>query len=180
MKNIKALIGNAFFWGAGFTATAFVTLVILRLVGALAPMTMLDDIGMSIRIGMMGAIASVAFSGAIRLIYRGKRLRDINWKRFALAGAVVTGVFVPLFMQTMSVITGGGLVPLKYIIGDMTFAPIFGGLVAAASIRLAQRASAGASDDAVQFESAEDSSMLPSGDATLFNSTQRAQRSAID
>jgi hypothetical protein len=63
---------------------------------------------------------------------------------------VVTGVFVPLFLQLMNLISGDGLVPWHLVLDDGVWGAVFGGVVAAGSLKLAQRAdaiSAGLSHD---------------------------------
>jgi hypothetical protein len=103
-----------------------------------------------VRFGLAGAVIGTAFSTIIRLGYRGRRLADINPLRFALLGAVVGGVGVPLFLQGMNVLTDGHPIAWNLVTDDGVWASVFGAVVAAGTILLARRADAlapGASRD---------------------------------
>ena len=89
---------------------------------------------------VMGGLTGGAFSLFISQFYRGRRLSEISWARFGIGGGIVAGLFVPGFLQLANLLTGGGLVPLDAIRGDMIMATAFGGIAAAASMWLAQRA----------------------------------------
>lgn len=147
IRALRAAVGNAIVWGFGFGAAAMVAFAFMGLFGMLEPgIGILDAIGMSVRIGIMGGIASFAFAGVIRLLYRRRNIHDIDWKRFALAGAVVTGIFVPSVMYLANFLSGGPSVPFEYIKGDIMYSALFGGIVAGASLRIAQRASRAADE----------------------------------
>jgi hypothetical protein len=88
----------------------------------------------------MGFITGAAFPSIMRLAYRGKRLSEISWVRFGIVGGIVTGLFVPVFMQTMNVLSGDGMVPLSLIGDDILLATVFGAGMAAFSLKLAQYA----------------------------------------
>lgn len=139
---LKGLARNAVLWGIGWGILAVGVSTALWALGLLEPqISWIDTVGMSIKVGVMGGIASVAFALAIRVFYRGRRLADINPLKFAVLGGAATGIFVPLFMQTMNLLSGGNLVPWHLIRGDIATATVFGALVAGASLTLAQRAS---------------------------------------
>jgi hypothetical protein len=99
----------------------------------------LDGLGMGIRIGFIGGIAGAAFFTFISLLYRGKRLSEISWVRFGIGAAVLTGLFVPAFLQTMNLVSGGELVPWSLVFDDLVFSAVFGGVTAAGTMLLAQR-----------------------------------------
>jgi hypothetical protein len=141
-KRLRAIIRNAIVWGVGWGALGFVTLMGLRLFGVLPRDSVLDDVGMAVRIGFMGAIAGVAFSTLIRFLYRGRRLSEISAVRFGILGGVATGLFVPALMQTMNVLTGGKLLPLSLITDDIIISTVFGGVIAGVTMKLAQRGDA--------------------------------------
>lgn len=139
-RRIRAAIGNAFVFAAGWTLGGFIIWFVLRQAGAIPHLSILSGIGMSIRVGFMGFIAGAFFPAIMRLAYKGKRLSEINWLRFGLVGALITGLFVPTFMETMSVLTGGGWVPFSLIRGDIVLSALLGGLASAFSLKLAQYA----------------------------------------
>jgi hypothetical protein len=128
-------------WGGGWSAFALAVFSALRLVGVVpGSVSWVQGLGLAARFGVVGAVSGAAFSSIIGLAYRGKQLRDINWVRFGIAGAVVTGIFVPLFLQMMNLISGDGLVPWRLVLDDGLWGAVFGGVVAVGSIKLAQRA----------------------------------------
>jgi hypothetical protein len=51
----------------------------------------------------------------------------------------MAGLFVPLFLQTTSLLSGGGPVPMELIFDDAILAALFGAVAAGGSLRLAQR-----------------------------------------
>ena len=75
----------------------------------------------------------------MKLLYRGKRLSEISWVRFGIGAAVLTGLFVPAFLQTMNLVSGGELVPWSLVFDDLVFSAVFGGVTAAGTMLLAQR-----------------------------------------
>ena len=92
-----------------------------------------------VRFGIAGAVIGTLFASVVRFGYRGRRLADISPVRFGLLGAVVGGVGVPLFLQTMNVLSGDGPVAWGLVTDDARWATVFGGVVAAGSILLARR-----------------------------------------
>ena len=140
-RRLRGLMRNALVWGAGWSAFSLAVFATLRLAGV-SHASWTQGLGLSARFGIVGAVAGGAFSSIIRLVYHGRRLRDINWVRFGIAGAVVTGVFVPLFLQTMNLISGDGLVPWRLVLDDALWTAVLGGVVAGGSLKLAQRADA--------------------------------------
>ena len=141
-RRLRGALGNALVWGAGWSAAAFAVMVTMRLAGAMSDASWLQMFALAVKFGVIGTIAGGAFSAVIGLVYRGRRLSEINWIRFALGGAVVTGVFVPLFLQTMNLLSGDGLVPWALVTDDAVLTAVFGGVAAACSLRLAQWADA--------------------------------------
>ena len=127
--------------GAGWVAAGVALLATLRVVGVLS-FPWGELLGFAIRLGIVGAVAGGAFSVVIGLLYHGRRLSEISWVRFGIGGAVVTGLFVPLFLQTMNVLSGDGLVPWELVLDDALWTAVFGGAVAGGSLKLAQLADA--------------------------------------
>ena len=136
----RAAFRNAVVWGAGWSAAAIVVITTMRTLGMLpGKFSWLVAIGIPIKFGVIGFIAGGAFSAVIRLLYHGERLSQINWIRFGLLGGAVTAVFVPLFLQTMNLLSGDGLVPWSLVLDDGVITGLFGGAAAAVSMKLAQR-----------------------------------------
>ena len=141
IRRLRGAVGNALVWGAGWFALALSAFAALHVVG-MVPETVswLDAVGMAIRIAVIGTVSGGAFSTVIGLLYRGRRLSEISPVRFGVAGGVVTGVFVPLFLQAMNLLSGDGMVPMALVLDDAVWTAVFGGVAAGATLRLAQRA----------------------------------------
>jgi hypothetical protein len=137
---LRAAFRNAVVWGVGWGAFGTVVATAMRLIDKI-PLggAMLDGLGMGIRIGFMGALAGTAFFAYIAAAYRGKRLSEISWVRFGIGGAILCGLFVPGFLQTMNLLTGGHIVPWNLVFDDLIFSAAFGGITAAGTMLLAQR-----------------------------------------
>ncbi len=141
-RRLRGAIGNAILWGAGWSALGLGVLAALRLAGAAPDLSVLDGVGLVAKFGIIGVVTGTAFSAAIGLLYRHRRLQDISAVRFGIGGAVLAGVFVPTFFQVMNVLSGDGMVPMQYVLDDSVWATVFGGIAAAGSLKLAQRAAA--------------------------------------
>lgn len=139
-KRLRAALKNAVVWGVIWGGLGSVVATIMRLRDNIPfGHAVLDGIGMGIRIGIVGGLTGAAFSTFISMAYRGKSLREISWVRFGIGGAILAGAFVPLWMETMNVLTGGGLVPFNLINDDIVFSTVFGGITAAGTMLLAKR-----------------------------------------
>ncbi|HEX8451284.1 MAG TPA: hypothetical protein VF647_04250 [Longimicrobium sp.] len=140
-RRLRGAIGNVLVWGAGWTALALAVFAVLKSVGFLpAEVIWLDGLGIAARLGVMGGIVGGAFSLAVGTLYRGRRLAEMSVVRFGVGGGVMAGLFVPLFLETMSVLSGGGLIPPGLILDDAALAALFGAVAAGGSLKLAQRA----------------------------------------
>jgi hypothetical protein len=141
-SRFRAILKNAIVWGAGWGILGAAVASIIRLTDNIPLLhAILDGIGMGVRIGVVGGITGAAFAAFISVAYRGKRLSEINWLKFGLGGLVLGGLFVPAFLETMSLLTGGGFVPFKLISDDILMSALFGGITAAGTMRLAQHGS---------------------------------------
>jgi hypothetical protein len=159
-RRVVGAAKNGVVWGVAWFALAFVTILALRTLGVVVPASIgvLDAIGMAVRIGVVGGIAGGAFATFISLFYRGRRLSEINWVRFAIGGAIVAELFMLAFFAIANLASGDGFPALANILDDLIIAPVFGGIAAGASIWLAQRA------EAVSGEHAEEPELLAGGD----------------
>jgi hypothetical protein len=135
---------NAVTWGVTWFGLSFVTILGLRTVGVVVPpeIGVLDAIGMAVRVGIVGGMAGGAFALCISLLYRGRRLSEINWVRFGLGGALVAELFMLALFAIGNLATGDAFPGLRDILSDLVIAGAFGGIAAGASMWLAQRAEA--------------------------------------
>jgi MFS family permease len=148
-RTLRAILRTALLWSAAWALAGGAIMATLALfdpnpgIESLPErlgMTIFAGVAWGVRFGLAGAVIGAVFSAVIRLGYRGRRLADINPVRFALLGAVVGGVGVPLYLQTMNVLTDGRPIAWSLVTDDGVWASVFGAVVAAGSIMLARRA----------------------------------------
>jgi hypothetical protein len=137
-KRLRGVLGNAMVWGLGWATAAFGIFAFLHVTGNSDSSSWLDGVELAAKTAIIGAIAGGAFSTVIRVAYRGRRLSEISWVRFGIAGWIATSVFVPLFLQTMNLFSGDGLVAWPLVLDDGLWTGILGGVAAAVSLKLAQ------------------------------------------
>jgi hypothetical protein len=185
-RGVRAILRNAVTWGGAWALAGGAIVTALSLfhpgpgVESLAErlgMAILSGISWGVRFGIAGAVIGTVFSSVIRLAYRGRRLADINPLRFALLGAVVGGVGVPLYLQTMNVLSGDGPIAWGLVTDDAIWASVFGAAAAAGSILLARRGDALAQRPQLdQLERGDGSDGLPAGEQQETSISQRIGR----
>jgi len=140
LTRVRAAFRNSLTWGVIWGGFGTVVATAMRLIDKIPfANAVLDGLGMGVRIGFIGAIAGAAFFTFISFLYRGKRLSEISWLRFGVGASILTGLFVPAFLQTMNLVSGGELVPWSLVFDDLVFSAVFGGVTAAGTMFLAQR-----------------------------------------
>jgi hypothetical protein len=140
MRRLRGAFGNALVWGAGWFAVALVVVVALTALGIVSGgFGWLALLGLPIRIGVLGFCAGGAFSLAIGLLCRGRRLEELSWVRFGIGGALVGAVFMPLLLQTLNIFSGTGPIAWRLILDDVPWMVVFGATASAGTLRLAQR-----------------------------------------
>jgi hypothetical protein len=142
VRRLTGAAKNGVVWGASWFALSFVTILGMRTIGVVVPpeIGVLDAIGMAVRIGIVGGVTGGVFALVISLIYRGRRLSDIDGVRFALGGAVVAELFMLAFFAFGALVSGDAFPALDDILSDLVIAAVFGGIAAGASMWLAKRA----------------------------------------
>lgn len=187
-RRLRAVLRNAVTWGAAWAAAGGGLVAAVSLfhprpeidsLGERVGMAFLAAIALGVRFGLAGAVIGTVFSLVIRLGYRGRRLAEIDPVRFAMLGAVVGGAGVPLFLQTMNVLSGDGPIAWGLVLDDGVWASVFGAAAAAGSILLARRADAlahGPRPD--QLGSVDDVDVLPAAGGELEPPIAQRPRSA--
>ncbi|HEX6040279.1 hypothetical protein [Longimicrobium sp.] len=141
IRRLRGAVGNAVVWGACWAATACAVMAGMVITGLAPEGAMLIDAPLvGARFGVMGAITGGAFSLAIGLLYRGRRLSEISWMRFGVGGGLAAGLFVPAFMTVARLLSGDSFLPLENLLTNGSLSALFGGVAAGASMWLAQRA----------------------------------------
>ena len=139
LRRLRGAFGNALVWGVGWFTAGLAIFGSLRVTGVVS-VSWVEVLEYAVRAGIVGGVAGGAFSSVIGILYHGRRLSEISWVRFGIGGAVVTGQFGPLFLQTMNMLSGDGLVPWGLVLDDALWTAVLGGAVAAGSLKLAQHA----------------------------------------
>ena len=144
----RAILRNALMWGTAWAAAGGAIVGLLALFGPRPGIESLPErlglalfaaVSWGVRFGIIGAVIGTAFAAAIRFGYQGRRLADINPLRFTLLGALIGGAGVPLFLQLMNVLSGGGPIAWGLVTDDAVWATVFGAVVAGGTIVLARR-----------------------------------------
>lgn len=150
-RQLRAVLRTAALWGAAWTVAGGTIVFALALfdlpngAGSLVQRlgtAIVSAMAWGVRFGIAGLVIGAAFAGLIRFGYRGRRLADIHPARFTLLGAVIGGVGVPLYLQMMNVLSGGGPIAWSLVTDDAMWAAPFGAVVAAGTILLARRGAA--------------------------------------
>jgi hypothetical protein len=173
---LRATFRNSLVWGVVWGTFGSAVATAMRLIDKIPfGNALLDGLGMGIRIGFVGAIAGAAFFAFISVAYRGKRLSEISWLRFGVGGAIVAGLFVPAFLQTMSLLSGGGLVPWHLVWDDFVYSALFGGITAAGTMILAQRDEAAHPVTVQELLDRMERESLGAGGATGYRKAERSR-----
>jgi hypothetical protein len=175
-RRLRATFNNAVSWGVIWGGLGTVITSIMRFSHNIPlPNALLDGLGMGIRIGIVGALTGAAFAAFISIAYRAKPIREISTLRFGIGGAVLAGLFVPTWMQTMNLLTGGGMVPWNLVTDDIVLSTVFGGITAAGTMWFAKRADANRPVIADQLLDPTEPESLGAGDAARFETRQRSE-----
>jgi hypothetical protein len=143
LRRVIGAVRNAVVWGGAWGVLASAIGATVRLAdGIPLGIAIGDGIVTGARFGFVGGATGAAFAVFISLFYRGRRVSQISWARFAVGGAVVAGLFLPAFLLTANLLSGDGFPVMSDILDDVPLAALFGGLTAAGSIWLAQRGAA--------------------------------------
>jgi len=146
LSRLRGALGNALVWGAGWFTAAIAVVGTLRIVGIFPGLRWFDVLGLGIRVGVVGVFAGAAFAGAISVLYRGRRLGELSAVRFGIGGALVSGLFIPPFLQLLNILSGTGPIPWRLLLDDVLLVAVLGAMAAAGSLKLAQLATLGSAD----------------------------------
>lgn len=148
---LRVVLRNALTWGAAWAVAGGAIAAAIQFFDPRPAVESLPErlgmaafaaVALGVRFFVAGAVIGTVFAIAIRLGYRGRRLAEIHPGRFAVLGAVVGGLGVPLYLQLMNVLFGDGPIAWRLVADDGVWAAVFGAAAAAGSILLARRAEA--------------------------------------
>lgn len=181
----RAVLRTALTWAAAWAAAggALVTAVsvfdpnpAIESLPERLGLALMSGVAWGVRFGVAGAAIGAAFSVAVRFGYRGRRLADIHPGRFALLGAIVGGVGVPLFLQLMNVLSGDGPIAWGLVTDDGVWAAVFGAAAAAGSILLARRAEVlPPGSEAAALGRGDDAGALPAAECPVTETVPRGR-----
>lgn len=148
-RGLKAVLKNGVLWGllCGALGGGLVGLYALIFAGPGVESlperigeALFAGVGMGVRFALAGAVIGTLFASLLRFGFGGRRVAELNIWRFALLGAAVGGVGIPLFYQLMNVLTDGHMISWGLVTDDSIWASIFGAGAAAGTIWMARRA----------------------------------------
>lgn len=137
IRRLRGLVGNALFWGVTWFVGVMVVSTVLRFLGMVGG-SWLGQVMVSGRFAVIGTITGTAFSLFIGIRYHGRRLTEISWLRFGIGGGIVAALFVPTFIIVARFLSGDAFLAWSHLIQNGLIVGAFGGVSAAASLKLAQ------------------------------------------
>lgn len=173
-RRLRAAVRNGVVWGAGWAVLALVLANAMRLAGAFPRATFLDSVGLAVRFGFWGGVIGALFATALATVYQGRRLAELRWWRVGVAGAIGTGIAVPLLLQLLNLVSEGHVIAWSLVLDDGLWTGVLGGLVAGGTIWLAQRADAGR--HAARLDDGDALGRLGSPNAWSATETKHAER----
>lgn len=138
-RRIRAALGNSLVWGGAWGIVGFLLPLVLGVLG-IFPLDLMAALSLAGRFAVVGAVVGGAFSAFIASGVLGRTLSDISLLRFTLGGGVVAGIFVPLFLQLMNLLSGQGLVPWELVLDDVWLSAVVGSLAAGGTLAAARAA----------------------------------------
>lgn len=150
-RALKAILRTAFAWGfvLGAISAPLIALYAFIVPGP-EPVTLFErvvnalyaGVGLGVRFAVAGAILGTLFSTFLRFVFRGRRVAELHPGKFAVIGALVGGIGIPLVYQFLNIISGDGPVLWKYLFDDIPWAATVGALGAAGTVWMARRGAA--------------------------------------
>lgn len=133
-------VRNAVLWGISFGAIGLVLALFAVSAGDTGSIPRWQVVlSLAFRFAAFGVICGTVFWWVTGLLFKRTEFARFGRIPVALCGAVGTAIFVPLFMQTMNVLSGDGAVPWNLVLDDAVWAFFFGGGAALGSLELARR-----------------------------------------
>ena len=140
IRHARGILFHGLAWSAAFATLSALFLGALFLGGDLPEASSKGGpAGLVARFAIWGFLCGVFFASAAALAYRRRPLPDGGTVRFAIVGGLASAAFVPLFMQLLNVLSGGGLVPWRLVLDDAVWAAILGAAGAVLYLGLARK-----------------------------------------
>ena len=135
----RGSVRNAVLWGIGFGVVGLVvSLLAVEGVGAATPRWQIV-LSLAVRFAIFGAICGTVFWWVTGLLFERKAFARLGRLPVFACGALGTAIFVPLFLQTLNLLSGDGPVAWHLVVDDAVWAFFFGGGAALGSLELARR-----------------------------------------
>jgi hypothetical protein len=139
LKGIRGWLGNALVWGVGWSSVTVPIMGVLHVMGVdYFPSGLAALIAKNLF--AMGFVAGGTFSTYLGLAHRNKGLDELRPRRFALVGAVFSGLLVPTFtvLPGLGILLGGSF--NGAMAGGIALAAALGGATAFGTVKIAQNA----------------------------------------
>ena len=140
LGRFQGSVRNAVLWGIGFGAAGLVAslfAVSAEPAGDLPRWAVI--VSLAVRFSVFGVVCGTLFWWITGLLVQRSRFARLGRLPVALCGAFGTAVFVPLFLQTLNLLSGDSAVPWNLVLDDAVWAFAFGGGAALGSLELARR-----------------------------------------
>ncbi len=174
VRRLRAIALSGFMWGGAWFLGVMTTATAANLFDGRG--LRIDGWELAVPGGILFAMTGAAFSTVITLVFRGRTLADLHWLRFGLRGGIVSFLFLPTLISALRAFNGDGMLGLTKLLGTGALGFVFGGVVAAGTLALAQLADqrllrrrtrdpALLGDDRTVPASAHETARIPEGDA---------------
>ena len=158
LRRARAIALNGLVWGGTWFLGVMTMATVANLVEGRG--FQLDGWELAVPGGILFTVAGVAFSTVITFALRGRKLSELDWVRFGLGGGVVSFFFLPTLLSVLRALSGDEMLASTKLLGTGALGFMFGSVVAAGTLRLAQLA-----DSYLPGRSAEEPESLAAGQA---------------
>ena len=140
LRRLRGAFGNALVWAASWFSVSSVLGSALYVLGGLPSLGFLAMVVWpALMTGFTGFVVGAAFSVFVGAAYRHREVGEIRVAGFAMGGAAISAVLLPVFTFAPVVLSGLGLPPAWLVAALGGWGAAFGGVTAGASILLAKK-----------------------------------------
>lgn len=141
LRRLRAILLNGLVWGGTWFVGITAMVMVLNVVDPPPPGAVGDPNEgwfLAASGGLLLFMGGAAFAAVVTFAFRGRRLADINWRRFAIGGGLVAGVVFPAFISLMRMFAGEPVLEVGKLVSSGLFGLVGGAILAAGTLRIAQ------------------------------------------